>query len=152
MLGKHRRKHACDNISNLLDERPRSSSTHSRIRLGWTRLIMSKAELQGRLGQARRICADDPTEGRIVDVAVEGARIVLNISRRTKPGKTVRAGGTYLPPPLAAALEAQSGSPAPSQREIEVLELMARGLSNKQIAYELDITETNAKNHAQIFR
>jgi DNA-binding NarL/FixJ family response regulator len=63
--------------------------------------------------------------------------------------RTVYAGGTYLPPPLAAALEAQGDSPALSQREIEVLELVARGLSNKQIAYTLDITDTTAKNHVQ---
>ena len=50
---------------------------------------------------------------------------------------------------LAAALEAQTDSPALSQREIEVLELVARGLSNKQIAYSLEITETTAKNHVQ---
>lgn len=63
--------------------------------------------------------------------------------------RTVHAGGTYLPRPLAAALEAQNDSPALSKREIEVLELVARGLSNKQIAYTLDITETTAKNHVQ---
>ncbi len=62
--------------------------------------------------------------------------------------RTVHAGGTYLPRPLAAALEAQGDSTL-SKREIEVLELVARGLSNKQIAYSLDITETTAKNHVQ---
>lgn len=63
--------------------------------------------------------------------------------------RTVYAGGTYLPPALAAALDAQRNSTALSQREIEVLELVARGLSNKQIAYTLQITETTAKNHVQ---
>ena len=63
--------------------------------------------------------------------------------------RTVHEGGTYLPRPLAAALEAQSDSPTLSKREIEVLELVARGLSNKQVAYTLDITETTAKNHVQ---
>jgi two-component system NarL family response regulator len=63
--------------------------------------------------------------------------------------RTVHGGGTYLPPSLAAALEAQNDSRALSQREIEVLELVARGLSNKQIAYSLEITETTAKNHVQ---
>jgi two-component system, NarL family, response regulator len=63
--------------------------------------------------------------------------------------RRVHAGGTYLPRPLAAALEAQRDSPALSKREIEVLELVARGLSNKQIAYTLDINETTAKNHVQ---
>lgn len=63
--------------------------------------------------------------------------------------RRVHAGGTYLPPPVAAALEAQRDAPALSRREIEVLELMARGLSNKQIAYTLDINDTTAKNHVQ---
>ena len=63
--------------------------------------------------------------------------------------RTVHAGGTYLPPSLAAELEAQRDTPTLSKREIEVLELVARGLSNKQIAYTLDITETTAKNHVQ---
>jgi DNA-binding NarL/FixJ family response regulator len=63
--------------------------------------------------------------------------------------RKVHAGGTYLPAPLAAALEAQSGAQTLSKREIEVLELVARGLSNKQIAYALDITNTTAKNHVQ---
>lgn len=63
--------------------------------------------------------------------------------------RRVHTGGTYLPPPLAAALEAQRDSPTLSRREIEVLELVARGLSNKQIAYTLDINETTAKNHVQ---
>jgi two-component system, NarL family, response regulator len=63
--------------------------------------------------------------------------------------RTVYAGGTYLPQALAAALEAQSEAPALSDREIEVLELVARGLANKQIAYALNIAETTAKNHVQ---
>jgi two-component system NarL family response regulator len=63
--------------------------------------------------------------------------------------RTVHAGGTYLPPPLAAVLQAQRDLPALSKREVEVLELVARGLSNKQIAYTLEINETTAKNHVQ---
>jgi len=63
--------------------------------------------------------------------------------------RAVHTGGTYLPPALAATLEAQGGSPTLSKREVEVLELVARGLSNKQIAYMLAITETTAKNHVQ---
>ena len=63
--------------------------------------------------------------------------------------RTVHAGGTYLPPPLAAILEMQSDASTLSKREIEVVELVARGLSNKQIAYTLDITKATAKNHVQ---
>jgi two-component system, NarL family, response regulator len=66
--------------------------------------------------------------------------------------KTIREvhnGRTYLPQALAAALEAQSDAPVLSEREIEVLELVARGLANKQIAYALNIAETTAKNHVK---
>lgn len=63
--------------------------------------------------------------------------------------RTVHTGRSYLPQALAAALEAQGDSPQLSEREIEVLELVARGLANKQIAYTLNIAETTAKNHVK---
>ena len=63
--------------------------------------------------------------------------------------RAVHAGQTYLPPALAAALEAQSNSPQLSEREVEVLELVARGLANKQIAHTLNIAEATAKNHVK---
>ena len=63
--------------------------------------------------------------------------------------RTVYAGRTYLPQALAAALEAHGDAPGLSEREIEVLELVARGLANKQIAYALNIAETTAKNHVK---
>ena len=34
-----------------------------------------------------------------------------------------------------------------SGRELEVLELLARGMSNKQIAHELKVADDTAKNH-----
>ena len=63
--------------------------------------------------------------------------------------RTVNAGRTYLPQAIAAALEAQSDAPTLSEREIEVLQLVASGLANKQIAYVLNIAETTAKNHVK---
>ena len=63
--------------------------------------------------------------------------------------RTVNAGKTYLPEALAAALDANRSAPQLSDREIEVLELVARGLPNKQIAYSLSIAETTAKNHVK---
>jgi two-component system NarL family response regulator len=63
--------------------------------------------------------------------------------------RTVNAGKTYLPEALAAALDANKNAPQLSEREIEVLELVARGLANKQIAYALKIAETTAKNHVK---
>jgi two-component system NarL family response regulator len=63
--------------------------------------------------------------------------------------RTVNAGKTYLPEALAAALDASRNNPQLSGREIEVLELLARGLANKQIAHALSIAETTAKNHVK---
>ena len=63
--------------------------------------------------------------------------------------RTVHAGRTYLPDALAAALLAQRDSPQLSEREVQVMELVVRGLSNKQIAAALEIAETTAKNHVK---
>ena len=48
---------------------------------------------------------------------------------------------------VAAALEAEARGPDLSSRELEVLELLARGMSNKQIAHELRVADDTAKNH-----
>jgi len=63
--------------------------------------------------------------------------------------KTIRAvyaGETSLP---AALLNSELPPPRLSAREIQVLQLVAGGLSNKQIAYELNIANTTAKNHVK---
>jgi DNA-binding NarL/FixJ family response regulator len=63
--------------------------------------------------------------------------------------KTIRAvyaGETCLP---AALLNSELPPPRLSAREIQVLQLVAGGLSNKQIAYELNIANTTAKNHVK---
>ncbi len=57
----------------------------------------------------------------------------------------LRAGG--LPTRGAAAQAAGAGSMALTRRESEILQLVADGLSNKEIANELTITEGTVKNH-----
>jgi two-component system NarL family response regulator len=61
----------------------------------------------------------------------------------------VYAGQTYLPSAVAAALAAQLPRPDLSAREVQVLELIVRGLANKQIAYTLSIAEHTVKNHVK---
>ena len=58
--------------------------------------------------------------------------------------RAVHAGETCVPASLL-------NHPAPqlSAREIEVLELVVEGLSNKQIAHRLGIADTTAKNHVK---
>ncbi|MGN9812525.1 response regulator [Micromonospora sp. BQ11] len=67
--------------------------------------------------------------------------------------RAVRAaarGGTVLAPSVATRLLHQVRRPAresPSPREIEVLRLVARGLSNAEIGRELHISEATVKTH-----
>ena len=61
----------------------------------------------------------------------------------------VHAGKTYLPPRIAAAMAVQSNRQQLSAREMDVLKLIARGLGNRQIAFELEIAEDTAKNHVK---
>lgn len=63
--------------------------------------------------------------------------------------RAVYAGQTYLPAAVAASLAAQMPRPDLSAREVQVLELIVRGLANKQIAYALSIAEHTVKNHVK---
>jgi DNA-binding NarL/FixJ family response regulator len=61
--------------------------------------------------------------------------------------RRVHAGETYLPPQLAAKLADRVGGQALSARELEVLQRMAAGKSNKEISAELFISEGTVKTH-----
>ncbi len=65
--------------------------------------------------------------------------------------RAVHEGGSYLTPRVAARVVAQVGalrrSGVLSGRERQVLRLVAQGLSNKQIARQLAITERTVKFH-----
>ncbi|MGH9666389.1 MAG: response regulator [Bryobacteraceae bacterium] len=63
--------------------------------------------------------------------------------------RAVHAGQRYLPPSIAAALAAQLPRPDLSAREHQVLGLIVQGLSNKQIAFTLNIAEHTVKNHVK---
>ena len=63
--------------------------------------------------------------------------------------RAVHDGRRYLPPSVAAALAAQVPRPDLSARELQVLELIVRGLANKQIGYTLTIAEHTVKNHVK---
>jgi len=63
--------------------------------------------------------------------------------------RAVHDGRRYLPPAVAAALAAQMPRPDLSVRELQVLELIVRGLANKQIGYTLTIAEHTVKNHVK---
>jgi DNA-binding NarL/FixJ family response regulator len=61
--------------------------------------------------------------------------------------RRVHAGETYLPPQLAAKLAERLSGQALSPREIDVLQRMAIGKSNKEIGAELFISEGTVKTH-----
>jgi DNA-binding NarL/FixJ family response regulator len=61
--------------------------------------------------------------------------------------RRVQAGETYLPPTLAAKLAERLSGQELSPRELEVLQRLAVGKSNKEIGAELSIGEGTVKTH-----
>jgi DNA-binding NarL/FixJ family response regulator len=61
--------------------------------------------------------------------------------------RAVHAGQERLPPKLAERLALRQKRPELSQRELEVLQLLVRGRSNKEIGSSLFITEDTVKAH-----
>lgn len=64
--------------------------------------------------------------------------------------RSVHSGHRYLPPEVRKALEERPPGPELSAREMEILRLIVKGLSNKQIADALGITEGTVKWHVNI--
>jgi two-component system NarL family response regulator len=62
--------------------------------------------------------------------------------------RAVAANERYLPPALAQRLAGRVAAPDVSEREREVLQLIARGKANKEIAASLGISEETVKRHA----
>jgi DNA-binding NarL/FixJ family response regulator len=61
--------------------------------------------------------------------------------------RAVAAGERWVPTEVAVRLDARKGFEALTPREVEVLQHLARGLANKQIADVLKITEYTVKDH-----
>lgn len=61
--------------------------------------------------------------------------------------RTVHNGQKYIPPDVGAKLAERMMSPQLSDRELEVLRLMAKGKSNHEIGEELYIAERTVKFH-----
>lgn len=75
-----------------------------------------------------------------------GAKSLINAVR------FMAAGETYVPVKFMTAEEAEPENPIAkglSQRELEVLSGLCRGLSNKEIARELDLQEVTIKLHVK---
>ncbi len=61
--------------------------------------------------------------------------------------REVHSGRRVLPPEIAAALELRASQPSLTLRELQVLELLATGKRNKEIAAELGISGDTASAH-----
>jgi DNA-binding NarL/FixJ family response regulator len=63
--------------------------------------------------------------------------------------REVHRGERPIPPAIAARLAEHVARPALTKREVEVLKLIARGLRNKEIAGELNISDETVQVHVK---
>jgi two-component system NarL family response regulator len=96
------------------------------------------------------------TEEEIYQALLTGASgFLLKQSKRPElisAVRTVAAGGNWVPSVISRRAQDREGSPELSNRQREVIELVAKGLSNKDIANLLGFSESGAKQHLrQIF-
>jgi DNA-binding NarL/FixJ family response regulator len=61
--------------------------------------------------------------------------------------RTVHAGKSHIPPAIAERLAERMGTEDLTIRELDVLEQIVQGKSNKEIGTELDISEATVKTH-----
>ena len=63
--------------------------------------------------------------------------------------RQVHSGGHCFPPALQAHIAARAKTKPLTPREVEILDLLRRGFSNKEISRLLDISESTAKFHVK---
>lgn len=61
--------------------------------------------------------------------------------------RRVYAGGTWIPAGLAALYADRTNRPELTHREKQILQCVFQGLTNKEIAHELNVAENTVKNH-----
>lgn len=96
---------------------------------------------------------DDPYVFGLLEAGASG--YVLKTAESAELVRAIRAvaaGQSALDPAIAPRLIARVAQPTPggetlTERELEVLRLAARGLTNKQIGHDLDISDRTVQNH-----
>ncbi|ESA37902.1 two component transcriptional family [Leptolyngbya sp. Heron Island J] len=67
--------------------------------------------------------------------------------------RTIHRGNKYIPPAVGAKLAERMGLPPLSEREREVIQLMAEGKTNQEISEQLHLSESTVKFHiSNIFK
>ena len=85
---------------------------------------------------------------RALEAGVQGYALKSSTGDKLLPAIRAVAGGkSWIPNEVAARLAARSSFGQLTAREDEVLQELAKGLSNKQIAETLHITEHTVKEH-----
>jgi DNA-binding NarL/FixJ family response regulator len=108
------------------------------------------------------ICEEDPKAGVIVITIHKGDEAAFQALRAGARGylikdvlsdeitdaiRRVHGGGQCIPPSVAEQLAGRLAKAALSSREIDVLKLIAEGLSTKEVATRLGVADTTAKKH-----
>jgi DNA-binding NarL/FixJ family response regulator len=87
---------------------------------------------------------------RALDAGVQGYVLKNSTGDKLIPAlRAVAAGERWLPPEVTRRLAARKSFEQLTPRELEVLNEMAKGLANKQIAETLHITEYTVKDHVK---
>ncbi|HMJ08521.1 MAG TPA: response regulator transcription factor, partial [Pyrinomonadaceae bacterium] len=66
-----------------------------------------------------------------------------------KAVRTVNAGRKFVPAKIAAILSENIGQETLTPAEANVLRMIVGGMSNKEIAYALDVSENTTKTHVR---
>jgi DNA-binding NarL/FixJ family response regulator len=108
------------------------------------------------------VCAEDPAARIIVLTIHKGDEAVYRALRAGARGyllkdvpceeilaaiRTVHEGGRCIPPAIAARMAERIRHTDLTPREVDVLKLIAKGCSNKQVGERLGIAEATVKNH-----
>jgi two-component system, NarL family, response regulator len=108
------------------------------------------------------VCGEDPAARIIVLTIHKGDEAVYRALRAGARGyllkdvpceeilaaiRTVHEGGRSIPPAIAARMAERIRHTDLTPREVDVLKLIAKGCSNKQVGERLGIAEATVKNH-----